>query len=488
MLAGLITLTACTDSPQTAPTSAPTTEQTSAPVTAEATAEPSTGCEDRIVLDEYGFPVEFELCAPDDDGSVDMSPTAVLARVPSDQARSALDAGHEAATRLAADCDDATAWSKQADRLLPGLGTTIELVRADPELTDWVGGTDARALADAFRDLLIFPTDCAGASEPDDGDQATALATAGKLAGVNDDLRFAFDVPKQILFGSDFWYATDQIGHLVDTTLILATEPIEVLLMGASTVKRGIDPVQLREETGHSVYNAAVGALAPDLQLSWYRELRAAGVEPATVVLGLNTWIEFLECESPQKDRVTETDERRVRAFDGIDALTSSSPGTRLAGGDPPTYSGRALLGHRETWVPGTGGRLELSDDYQQGVADTQADQYRALAYDGLCPDRLDRLTALTNEITADGSDVVFVVLPTSDAVIDFHPEGRAGHEVALDAYRAIADTTGALLVDVSDVVADEQYVDLTHVGNAGRAIITEELAGILRPADSPTP
>ena len=489
VLVGLATLAACTSSPESGPASTAVVDRT----VVEVTTDPSTGCEERIVLDEYGFPVEFELCPASDDESTATSAPAILSRVPSDHARAALDAGHEAALRLASACDDTAGWSIQADRLLTGLASTIELVRTDPGLADWVGGPDARALADEFRDLLIFPTGC-DVDVDDDVDvdvdesrRAVAVATAGRLAGVNDDLRFALDAPEQILFDSDFWYATDQIGHLVDTTLILETEPIDVLLMGPSTVKRGIDPVQLQEATGQTVYNAAVGALAPDLQLSWYRELRASGVEPSTVVIGLNTWIEFLECESPQKDRVEETDERRARAFGDLVALTAFPAGERLVGGNPPTYSGRALLNHRETWLPGTGGRLELSDGYEQEVADTQADTYRSLPYDGLCPDRLDRIAALADEIAADGSEVVFLVLPTSDAVVSFHPDGRAGHDLVLDEYRAIAEDSGAQFVDASDLVDEDLYVDLTHVGNVGRVLITDALVPALTTAGDPT-
>ncbi|WP_424342081.1 hypothetical protein [Ilumatobacter sp.] len=486
MLAGLATLSACTD----ATTEPAGTAAVPAPETADVATDPSERCEDQVVLDEYGFPVEFELCAPTGDDAEDMSPTALLSRVPSEQTRSALDAGHEAALRLASDCDDAPNWSMQADRLLGGLQATTELVRTDPEVADWIGGPDARALADEFRDLLIFPSGCGDDDGTGDGDgnadPAATLATAGRLAGINDDLGFALDASEQILFDSDFWYATDQIGHLVDTTLLLESAPIDVLLMGASTVKRGIDPVQLSQATGQTVYNAAVGALAPDLQSSWYRELRASGVQPSTVVLGLNTWIEFLECESPQKDRVAATDERRSRAFAGIADLANVPTGERLVGGDPPSYAGRALQAHRETWLPGTGGRLELSDDYQQAIADTQADTYRDLPYDSLCPDRLDRIAALADEITADGSDVVFMVLPTSDAVVGFHPDGRAGHEIVLDEYRAIAAATGAQFVDTSDLVDDDLYVDLTHVGNPGRALITDALAQALAPGGTP--
>lgn len=428
------------------------------------------------MLDEYGFPVEFEVC-PDAAESSDTSIDAVLDRIPSDAARTALDAGHEAALRVASACGDAAEWSLGADRLMGGLRATSELVREDPELAEWVGGPDARMLADAFRDLLILPTGCDAGPAGNVVDSELTLATAGRLAGVNDDLGFALRAPAQILFDSDFWYATDQIGHLVDTTLLLETTPIDVLLMGASTVKRGIDPVQLSDATGRTVYNAAVGAMAPDLQLGWYRELRDSGVEADTVVIGLNTWIEFLACESPQKDRAEETDARRADAFGGIAALAPSSPGQRLAGGDPPTYEGRALEAHRATWIPGTGGRLEITDDYEQAVADTQAETYRSLPYDGLCPDRLERLTALAEAIIADGSEVVFLVLPTSDAVVDFHPDGRAGHDVALDEYRSIAEATGATVVDTSDLGNDDLYVDLTHLGNAGRAQVTDALA-----------
>jgi hypothetical protein len=166
----------------------------------------------------------------------------------------------------------------------------------------------------------------------------------------------------------------------------------------------------------------------------------------------------------------------------------SSDAGERLTGGNPPSYSGSALLDHRATWVPGTGGRLELSDVYEQAIADMQADTYRSLPYDGLCPDRLDRITALADEIVADGSDLVLLVLPTSDAVVDFHPDGRAGHDAALDEYREIAEATGARLVDVSDLVDEDLYVDLTHVGNAGRALITDALAPALASAGGSPP
>ena len=488
MLVALAAIAACSSSPdaaEPAPTSAvepptPTASESpestdpsaTVPQSDEAVAAP---CEARVVVDEYGFPITVELCeAPEDQESATV--TDLLARVPSDVSRAALDAGHEAATRLADACGDLGSWSAQAERLLPGLEATVDRVSTDPALVDWLGGPDARTLADEFRELLILPTGCDADGVAGAVDRATALEVAGRLAGTNDDLTFALDDPGQILFASDFWYATDQLGHLVDTSLLLETRPIDILLMGPSTVKRGIDPVQLENAVGRTVYNAAVGAMAPDLQLGWYRELRESGVRPDTVVIGLNTWIEFLPCESPQKDRAEETDTRRAAAFSNIDALAQDAGGTRLIGGPLLSYEGRALDAHRATWIPNTGGRIELSDEYEQGVADIQADQYEPLPYDELCPDRLDRIEALAAEIVGDGSDVVLLVLPTSDAVAEFHPDGRTGHDAVIERYRTIAETTGAFLLDTSDLVDEALYVDLTHVGNAGRAVTTEAL------------
>ncbi len=467
--------TQTTTGPATSTTVAPSEPGNAATGETKPATPTTTPCEERVVLDEYGFPVSVELCETAEDGEPSTI-AALLARIPSDESRAALDAGHEAAARLAQACGDPIAWSIQADRLLPGLTATIEQVANDAELADWLGGPDARALADEFRELLILPTGCDAGDEAQVEDQAAAFETAGRLAGVNDDLTFTLDAPAQILFASDFWYATDQLGHLIDTARVLETQPIDILLMGASTVKRGIDPVQLESEVGRTVYNAAVGAMAPDLQLRWYRDLRQSGLRPDTVVIGLNTWIEFLPCESPQKDRAEETGDRRAAAFSGIEALAAESGATRLIGGTSLSYEGRALTAHRATWIPNTGGRLELSDEFEQEVADTQADQFRSLTYGALCPDRLDRIASLSAEIVADGSDVVFVVLPTSDAVVDFHPDGRLGHDEVLAQYRTIAETTGARLLDASDLVDEALYVDLTHVGNMGRALVTDAL------------
>lgn len=443
----------------------------------DAAPEPTTEtCRRSVVVDEYGFPIEIEECGSADSNGLD--PHAEVATLPAGSARDGLGAALRAAEQLGGDCHAPARWAELATSTADGLtevATTVaEQADSDPAIGDWIGTPGAYAVLDRI------VTDATGSTcEPDEigfGTDPAAVASAGRLAGGIDDLSAVLDVVDNLGIAGEFWYHSDEVGHTIDL-LESDASTIDVLVIGPSTVKRGIDTGELSRRTGRRAYNAAVGALAVDLQRSWYESIRALGVEPETVVVGLNTWIEMEACPDPQRSRMLATDARRLAAFAAVDGVAPLDPARRLAGGDEPTYSSRLLATFRAQWRPGGEGLDTVTDTDEPDVRALQTEQFLAQPVTELCPARLERTQQLLARIAADVPELVVVVLPTSDEMAALHPDGRPAHDSIVERYEAMTAAVGGRFVDRSDAAPDDRFVDLTHLGATGRAELTADLA-----------
>ncbi len=462
--------TAVADVPITGPITAPTT----GPEVEEVVESVDEACVDEFVIDEYGREIEISLC-PSDDNVTDL-PTAdeIVARMPPGTSRDGLDAALLAAGNLARACSYPLDWAQRALGVADGVVGVAELVAADPALDGWRGSDDAVAIGVALRNRLILQLGCgeteAAVSSPE------VMAAAGRLAGANDDVFLALTGTLPAVFGSEFWYNANSIVHLID--IAQTDEPIDVLMMGPSTSLRGFDPLALTERLDAGFYNASLGALPLDLQMPWYTALTDAGfaaLAPTTVVLGVNTWIEFRTCDSLQIDKVDSAEDLRGQAFVSV---ADAPEAMRLIGGSEPTYSGVLLDANRGVFDPDGRGRALLVEEFDQSVFDVQIEiNTTQQVFDAeACPGRVASERALIDRIAADGHDVVLVVLPTSDAMAALHPDGRAGHDASVERYRAIASDIGGRVIDLSDAAPDELFVDLTHLGSPGRDLITDAI------------
>ncbi|WP_420450898.1 hypothetical protein [Ilumatobacter sp.] len=450
-------------------------------------------CVPLVVEDEYGNDVELDSCdvggasaaapgggAPGRAIPVDELDRAV-AGVPSSEARDALDAALVASSNLARRCDDPDAWAVAAVDVADAIVRVADLVTADVELEDWRGGDDADRIGDALRDRLLLADGCA--STPGDADEIDAVvAAAGRVAGANDDVAIALRATAPVVFGSDLWYNANALVHLID--LARVERRVDVLMMGPSTALRGFDPLAVTGSTGRETYNAGLGALPLDLQGWWYEMLTGTGwdaVDPSTVVLGFNTWIAFRACEDEQIAAVASAAELRARAYESV-GLGDVAPALRIIGGREPTYTGAVLDANREVFGEGAAGRAVIAEEFDPETFDLQLEINTARQSFGAeaCVGRSAAERALIDAIVADGREVLLVVLPTSDAMADLHPDGRRGHDAIVARYREIAAEVGGDLLDLSDATPEDLFVDLTHLDSAGRALISERVAGAL--------
>ncbi|MFP5489508.1 MAG: hypothetical protein ACLGHQ_14535 [Acidimicrobiia bacterium] len=437
-----------------------------------------------MVTDEYGFPVEVDDCDPLTDAPPD--PHAEVADLPAGPARNGLGAALRAAEQLAQGCHDLDRWTELATATADGLRTVATVVADEsgsvPELAAWIGSPGAYTVLGRIVDDAVVRT-CAEPGAPD------PRPAAGRLAGAIDDLSATLDVVTNLGIAGEFWFQSDQVGHTVELLELGADRvgDIDVVLLGPSTVKRGLDARLLGDATGRPSYNAAVGALAFDLQASWYEALRDLGVAPTTVVVGLNPWIEFEACPEPQRSRVLAADERRTGAFASVGDMAAIEPATRFTGvtepAGPATYSSALLDNYRANWMAAGGGASTVDDTPAPEVEALQVEQFLAQPLTELCPERLDRTEQLLRRIATDVDELVVVALPTSERMIGLHPDGGTAHDAVVERYRTMTERAGGRFLDRTDAAPDEWFVDLTHLGASGRAELTAELAEQLAPS-----
>jgi hypothetical protein len=74
------------------------------------------------------------------------------------------------------------------------------------------------------------------------------------------------------------------------------------------------------------------------------------------------------------------------------------------------------------------------------------------------------------------GVAVVVVVLPMSDLMSELVPGGRPAVDAVIDDYQAMSLELGARLIDLSRLVPDDDFADITHVRASGRDLITAAL------------
>ncbi|MGI9600388.1 MAG: hypothetical protein ACR2QE_00765 [Acidimicrobiales bacterium] len=369
-------------------------------------------------------------------------------------------------------CGEAEAWTRTMD---DASAATAELAaaldRPGRPVIDPVSGT---RLADELRGVLIEQHGCA------DGFDATtsesieaAMAVAGRASGAYDDLRLRLtgDAPTT---ASDLWYHSDQIGHSIEMQrLVGAGSPVRVLVVGSSTTKRGIDPLLMTEALGQSTMNAAVAGLFPATMAPWLATARDISGQPTTLVLGVSSFQDFLGCDDERSGEAAAIAARQDASFAPLPALVESPGVIRLIGGPGASYRGAALDEYQS--AAGARGLVPSPPEANPAAVDRQLTFYRPQVGRGrYCDNNADALNVILDTIGPDDLEVLVVSLPVSPSMVALHPEGRAGHQVAIDAYHAAVDTHGAAWLDLTDLLDQHEFVDLTHATEDGRRRVTE--------------
>ncbi|MDH3704511.1 MAG: hypothetical protein OES57_00480 [Acidimicrobiia bacterium] len=399
-----------------------------------------------------------------------------LASVPDDGLRFQLAAALGLAKTASSRCSDIDAWVTATDEASTAANTAATTARAVGG--EWLGTDQAAVVAASFRDALVLQVPCQVVV--DTGDVESAMAAAGRASAANDEVLLAL-TSRNPATGSEFWYHADQLGHTIEIDRLVRQEgPVEILVIGSSTAKRGFDPGVMTDELGRSTMNAAVAGLFPTTMDVWATDAIRLGGEPATVVIGLSTFQDFLECTDDRRQKMVDAGTMQTFAFAALDILAGEEPARRLIGGTAATYRSTVL----DEYAPAPGSRGQM---VSPDVPNPESVAYYTQLYTPrmagaeYCPQNAPAIEQLITSLVDGGRRVLTVSLPLSPAMAALHPDGRAAHDQSVETYREVTQAAGGEWLDLTDLLTDEEFLDLTHATSGGRAKITEATIEALR-------
>lgn len=274
----------------------------------------------------------------------------------------------------------------------------------------------------------------------------------------------------------------------------------DLVLAGNSMGRDAFDPAAFRAaDPGHrSAYNASLDAASPELLERWVAGEAVPRLAPSTVVLTLasldvNASGPATRAALDAYEGAEQTRPDLIGRFGAAAGSVSDLVSYRTQLRDPAEL--QAAFERMQTRTAAA----RPSPAGIEGVIgpDGEGLSRRALHYGGeagaklftreqllkgwtLDPDQVGAAEALIDELRAEGTEVVVVVLPVTDDYVDQHPNGAADFESFLGAARAVAESTGAPLVDLHDAAPTQLFADTHHLNGDGAAWFSAELAARL--------
>lgn len=251
--------------------------------------------------------------------------------------------------------------------------------------------------------------------------------------------------------------------------------PVDTVYVGSSLIAFGIDSQIASNATGETHYNAGLSAAVLETWDIWLREFVVPKISPDRVVLGLgHTELNGFDDENVQRfldapaisQALEPTDLRRVEeAVQEVSTLFEYRRQLRDV-----RDLGRAILQPEFPDFWGSAG--ERQDDFSQVEIIEGRRQFEADPSE----ERVAGLRNLIGWLDSKGIDVVLVLMPTADGLLDLGAD-----ELAATTLAAIAESTGSVFVDGRGLASDPSlFFDGAHLGPTGQDVFTEGLLAAL--------
>ena len=407
----------------------------------------------------------------------------LIAAVPDPGIHPLLTGAFAAVNDAAENCGSLPNWTEDLRLAVTRFENLIPRVQSSPLLADWRGSAEARALSDEIRDRLVLQDRCvAGAATATDEQVRQATEVTGRAVAINDWYRIRLHELRPSV-GADLWYHADHLGHMIEVERLLRAEgAIDVLVVGSSRVKHGVDALALSEATGSTVMNVGMPLMYPTVMIPWLDQVWRRGRRPGRVVIGVGASDGFRQCTEARTAKMATAIDLQARAFATLPVLEQIDQERLLVGPAERSYRDSPVLrSYLATTVPqgqGTGLTGQAPDPALIGV---DRARYEDLLVEPVrCDEIVTALGSVVTDLTGRGIDVLVVGMP-------IHPEVRALFRDAslLDAVTSeqafLTTAAGGRFLDLSRVLTAEQFVDLTDPTVAGRQVITDALAAELR-------
>lgn len=336
---------------------------------------------------------------------------------------------------------------------------------------------------EAFRDVhhLLVASD-EPLPEPDDACCPTDVSViTSRLAMASDDIYTVMNERTQRQ-SSEFWRTDTHLHHVRELhDYVPGTDrPITTVFLGSSVVIGGVNTRVVEDS-----YNLGIQALQqPDAE---YIAEAAMSVIPEieTIVWG-QTSKEFMGCIDLIESQFAEFKELRESAFDPVEWVSDIPTEERLLGqgADAPRYVGTTIdasvvLHHGDKPYGDLGVRPEGPDAEKVAARLEWAVPLWEKAPQP-CQERMDLMLQPAARWAAEGKRVVLVFWPLPEQIRQLHPEGNEIHETALADVRAQAEALDIEVLDLSTLVPETGFYDLSHLGESGRIAVTEAIISYL--------
>ena len=267
-------------------------------------------------------------------------------------------------------------------------------------------------------------------------------------------------------------------------------ESADVVFAGTSMAWQGLDPATFMaiDTAGRSAYNAGLAGGIPGVMEPWLVDEVVPRLEPQMVIWGLST----LDLAPAYGDENIAAYRDAPAVADGLMAELD-----RRAGSVSALVRGRESLRNPEAWWgDGADDPLFAAADSLLGplgerrefdvVPDRQRAQLAATRLTDWQPshDDLATIRRTVRELTDQGVAVILTPMPTPPRFVALHPEGDRDFVAFHDALQDLAADLEVPLLDVAVGYDDDDFVDYTHLDEAGAQRFTRQLTAALNTSE----
>ena len=306
-----------------------------------------------------------------------------------------------------------------------------------------------------------------------------------RLSAANDQI-YGIVTARPDKEATEFWSSYAHYHHVRQMRQYAVEErAISTIFLGSSVVARGVFAGDIAGS-----YNLGIeGRHQPSAHLlATTAQSLHSSVD--TIVWGQQT-SELFNCIDLVLARFDRLTTARANAFVHVPWLDGIDVDDLLLGSDraAPTY-GNSNLDAVASSVYGTIENGDLTPPGEGPVPDAVAARLEAArewwtAGKQPCQDRIDLVLTPAASWEAAGKRVVLVFWPLSETIRSLHPEGIGIHERLIDNVREQAESQGIEVLDLSDLLPDDDFVDLTHIDKSGQGDITRTLGEYLAVAET---
>ncbi len=269
------------------------------------------------------------------------------------------------------------------------------------------------------------------------------------------------------------------------------TDDVDVVFAGTSMVWQGFDPATFADVDGRTSYNAGLAGGVPVVMEPWLLDQVLPRTRPELVVWGLSTMDFSATYGADNLERYLDALETRngtLAAVERSTASVSALVGYRTVLRDPGAMFGterdriEADFTDAESILGAHGVRRDFRRDVGQARGATVAARVVDFALD---PADLAAIARSVDAMREQGIEVVFAEMPVPDRFVALHPNRLDDLNRVHEATVALGDELGVEVLDLRSGFTDADFVDFTHLDEAGSAQLTTTLAARLSGAPS---